>query len=409
MTNIWLILIVATTVASPGAVTESFIEPISVLALHENARYYHQTEIAVTGYVVDSHVEWYGDAGEDYMTWNLVISDAEYPDESDHVLLCYESGFNMQRIRECSEIADVYKELGHPVTVIGEYDSANDILNVTMFIYFEEGEPYQLDTDVADRERIRIYQDYGGDFHYDVHYVVWHRHSYIWPRPIWWVWWEPVYIHRPPVNYVVYHTPWRTYRRRIYHPIRVPPVPRRVPGVAQRGNRVRLNPRISRDRIRTAPTRVGRRVSPNRPGRTLPRGGTGRIRTRPTSAGRADRRPSSSPTARVPARRLSRVARQAPRVTSRQNVSRRQPTRTRSTAPTIGRSRPSISSSRPSIGRSRPSISSSRPSIRNSAPRVRTSSRPSPSSGGRTRAAPQRSSSRSTGRSRGGGGGRRTR
>jgi len=401
MTNILLILLVATAVASPGTVTESFIEPISVLAIHENARYYDGTEVAVSGYVVDSHTEWYGGSGEDYMTWNLLISDTEYPHESDHVLLCYESGFNIQRIRECSEIADTHKEMGRLVTVIGEYDSANDILNIRTFIYFEEGEPYQLDTDVEDRERIRIYQDYGGDFHYDVHYVVWHRHSYIWPRPIWWVWWEPMYIHRPPVHYVVYHTPWRTYRRRVYHPVRVPPVRRRLPRTVRHHGTGRMSPRVGRQRMPRTPARVSPGNVPNRRVRTAPTGRMDRIRSRPPSAGRADRRPSSSPTARAPSRKPPRIALGTPRISNRQNVSRRQPTRIRNAAPTVRTTRPSIRSSRPSIGRSRPSI-------RASAPPARTISRSSPSSGGRTRVAPQRSSSRSMGRSMRGGG-RRTR
>jgi hypothetical protein len=229
--------------------------------------------------------------------------------------------------------------------------------------------------------------------------VVWHRHSYIWPRPIWWVWWEPVYVHRPPVNYVVYYTPWTTYRRRIYHPIRVPPVPRRVPGVVRHGNRVRLNPRISRERIGIAPPRVGRREFPDRRApRMTPGEGTGRIRTGPPSAGWSDRRPSSSPTAPAPSRKPPHTVRQTPRVTSRQNVARRQPTSIRNAAPTVR------STTRPSIGSSRSSIGGSRPSIRASAPRVRTFSRPSPSSDGPTRTAPQRSFSPSMGRSMGGGG-----
>lgn len=369
MISIGFFLALATAVASPVTMAESFIEPISVLALHENARYYDGTEVAVSGYVVDSHTEWYGGSGEDYMTWNLLISDTDYPAESDHVLLCYESGFNIQSIRECSEIADIHKEMGRLVTVIGEYDSSNDILNIREFIYFEEGESYQLDTDLGDGERIRIYREYSGDFRYDVHYVVWHRHSHIWPHPIWWVWWEPMYIHRPPVHYVVYQTPWRTYRRRVYHPVRVPPARRRVPRAVRHNSTGRMSPRVGRERMPRTPARVSPRNSPDRRARIAPSRKTDRIR---------NGRPAPT-----------RIARGTPRISNRQNVAPRPPARIRTSAPTVKPTRIVRGSPRISNRQSVSPRQSTR--IRTSAPPARTISRSSPSSGGRTRAAPQRS------------------
>lgn len=211
-----MVIAVAVAVISPGTVAQQALEPLSVWGLNQDASYYDQKEIAVSGYVVDSDIEWYGSSGSDYMTWNLLIADVLYPDESNHVLLCYESGFNIDRMRECSEIAGIQKDLERMVTVVGEYDRRKGILNLRKFMYFEGGEPVELDTDVADREHVRVYRTYYNDFDYDIHYTVWYRHSYIWPHPVWWLWWEPIYVVRPPTHYVYYHTPWRTYSRRVH-------------------------------------------------------------------------------------------------------------------------------------------------------------------------------------------------
>ena len=331
-----IVLAIVTAIVAPAAMAENGVEPISVLAVHENARYYDDTEIAVSGYVVDSHIEWYSESGGDYMTWNLLISDNKYPDESDYVLFCYESGFNIERLRECSEIADIHKELGRQVTVMGEYDTTNDILNLRRFTYFEEGEPYELDTDVGDRERVRVYDYYDGDFNYDIHYVVWHRQSYIWPHPIWWIWWEPLYVYRPPVSYVVYHPPWRTYRRRIH---RFGVTPRRAVrrGVRQDGV-IRRDPRRSRERIRRTPTYPRPRTSLGRRVRIAPWRGASRTRSGPSSEYRANRRPSSLPT-RVRSGGRTRIVHETPRTPSPRQVSPRTPSRVRSSSPAPTRSR----------------------------------------------------------------------
>jgi len=301
---------------SPIAAVHEMMEPLSVWAVHDNASYYDEREIVVSGYVIDSHTEWYGGDGSDYMTWNLVISDDPFPDEQSHVLLCYESGFNIDRIRECSEIADIQKELERQITVIGEYDKRRDILNLRKFLYFEQGEPRELDTDLNDREQVRVYESYRGDFDYDVHYVVWYRYSYLWPRPIWWIWWEPIYVVRPPTRYVVYYTPWCTYRRRIY-PIRVAPPSRTV---VHHDNRVRVAPTHHRHRI-TGPARVRTepRVSRDRvgapsPRHTVERSGseTQRVRVRPRASSPPERTRSPERQRVEPGRRETPTVREAP-------------------------------------------------------------------------------------------------
>jgi len=291
-----IVVTMAVVAVSTGTVAaQQSLEPLSVWGVNQDASYYDAKEIAVSGYVVDSHIEWYGSSGSDYMTWNLLIADVQYPDESNHVLLCYESGFNIDRIRECSEIADIQKELERMVTVVGEYDARKGILNLRKFMYFERGEPLELDTDVQDHEHIRVYRTYRDSFDYDIHYTVWYRHSYIWPHPVWWLWWEPLYVVRRPSYYVYYHTPWRTYRRRVHprpgiargmHDVMRPdyrgrPVPRSTHGIERRtpvrprspeSERVRVAPPARRsDTGRVAPSRV--REGPGRsspPERTRP-------------------------------------------------------------------------------------------------------------------------------------------
>ncbi len=301
---------------SPIAAVQETMEPLSVWAVHNNASYYDAREIMVSGYVVDSHIEWYGGDGSDYMTWNLVISDDAFPDAQTHVLLCYESGFNIDRIRECAEIADIQREFGRQITVIGEYDKQKDILNLRKFLYFEEGEPRELDTDLGDREQVRVYQSYRGDFNYDIHYTVWYRHSYIWPRPIWWVWWEPIYVVRPPTRYVVYYTPWYTYRRRI-HPVRVAPPVRTV---VHHDNRIRVAPNHQRHeiagpgRVRTEPRVSREQVGAPSPRHTTERSRTEtqRVRLRPEASSPPERTRSPERQRVVPERRESPTVREAP-------------------------------------------------------------------------------------------------
>jgi hypothetical protein len=203
---------------------------------------------------------------------------------------------------------------------------------------------------------------------------VWYRHSYIWPHPVWWLWWEPIYVVRPPTRYVYYHTPWRTYRRRVYYrpgivrgargalgyDYRGRPIPRGTRGVVRRSavgsdssrsRRVRVPPSTRRsDTTRVAPSRV--RAGPERS----------------TVSGRGS--PERTPVARE--RHEGSVARHAPRET---------PTRVRSAPPT--RSRSSSGGS----GSSRGSTRVAPPS------RSRSSSGSSGSSRGSTRVAPQRGSS----------------
>jgi len=301
---------------SPIAAVQGTMEPLSVWAVHDNASYYDEREIVVSGYVVDSHTEWYGSDGSDYMTWNLVISDDVFPDEQSHVLLCYESGFNIDRIRECSEIADIQKELERQITVIGEYDKQKDILNLRKFLYFEKGEPRELDTDLSDREQVRVYESYRGNFDYDIHYTVWYRHSYIWPRPIWWIWRQPIYVVRPPTRYVFYYTPWCTYRRRI-HPIRVAP---RTRTVVHHDTRTRVAPTHQRrpitgpGRVRTEPRTSRETVGAPSPRHTVERRGdeTQRVRVRPEVSSPPERTRSPERQRVVPERRESPTVRDAP-------------------------------------------------------------------------------------------------
>jgi len=257
------------------------LEPVPVSVIRENADYYNEREVAVSGYVVDSHTEWYSDPGGDYMTWNLLISDVGHPDASNPVLLCYESGFNIDRIREASEIANIQKDMERQVTVVGEYGRNKDVLNLRKLMYYEDGEPFELDTDVGDNEHVQVYRQYGRDFDYDIHYSVWFNYSYIWPHPHWWVCWEPVYIMRPPTYYVVYYTPWRLYRHRI-HPVRVPPVSHVRHVVHGDGDHVvRVNPRDSRERVVRTPAGSGSRVvSPERV-RVVPERSSPPARTQP--------------------------------------------------------------------------------------------------------------------------------
>jgi hypothetical protein len=307
---------VSLALASPIAAVQGTMEPLSVWAVHDNASYYDEREIVVSGYVVDSHTEWYGSDGSDYMTWNLVISDDAFPDEQSRVLLCYESGFNIDRIRECAEIADIQKELERQITVVGEYDKQRDILNLRKFLYFEDGEPRELDTDVSDREQVRVYESYGGNFDYDIHYTVWYRHSYIRPRPIWWVWWEPIYVVRPPTRYVFYYTPWCTYRRRI-HPIRVAPHTRTV---VHHDSRTRIAPNHQRHdirgpgRVRTEPRVSRERVGAPSPRHTVERSGseTQRVRVRPEVSSPPERTRSPERQRVAPERSGTPTVREAP-------------------------------------------------------------------------------------------------
>jgi len=335
-------LALAVAVISPATMAQEALEPLSVWGVHQDASYYNEKEIAVSGYVVDSHIEWYGSSGSDYMTWNLIISDTLYPDESGQVLLCYESGFNIDRIRECSEIAGIQKDLERQVTVVGEYDTRKGILNLRKFMYFEQGEPRELDTDVGDREHVRVYKSYYRDFDYDVHYPVWHRHSYIWPHPVWWLWWEPIYVVRRPTYYVYYYTPWRTYRRRVHY---TPGIVRGTRDVIRRDYRGRPIPRgVERrtpvDSDRRGPERV--RVSPparrSETDRVAP---PSRVRAGPQSSSPSERPRSPDRTPVVRERNESGGARPGPRET---------PARDRSVPPSRSDSSPASERTRSSQG-----------------------------------------------------------
>jgi len=356
-------LALAVAVISPGTVAQEALEPLSVWGVHQDASYYDGREIAVSGYVVDSHIEWYGSSGRDYMTWNLLIADVLYPDESNHVLLSYESGFNINRIRECSEIADIQRELERLVTVVGEYDRRKGILNLRRFMYFERGEPVELDTDVGDHENIRVHTTYYDDFDYDIHYSVWYRHSYIWPHPVWWLWWEPVYVVRPPRRYVYYHTPWRTYRRRVYYR---PGIVRGARGALGYDNRGRPIPRGTRGVVRRSAvgsdsSRSGRvRVPSSTRHSDTTRVAPSRVRAGPERSPVSGRRSSErTPVARD--RHEGSVARHAPAETS-PRVRSAPPTRSRSSSGSSSSSRGSTrvapqrgssSGARSSGGRSR--------------------------------------------------------
>ena len=140
---------------------------------------------------------------EGYGVWNLLIG------QDEQKLLCYEDGTNIADLRESHEDIQLIIEKNEDfkteerelqkITVRGNYDGENEILNLTEIRYSKGSTEYHVDTDRSDEPEEVEEDEETYDYERPVEqYIIFHEVGRPWLHaPAWWhypSWWGGIWV-----------------------------------------------------------------------------------------------------------------------------------------------------------------------------------------------------------------------